>query len=142
MNSVCIEGGCLCGAVRYRVRSEPGIVLNCHCTDCRKATGAPFMTWAVFPRHAVEWSGPAARRVPWADRLRLSCPQCGTPLGILPAEQADIVVLATGTMDRPEGMRPACDVWTQDHLAWVPLAANLPHHAAGLPVASAAPASA
>ena len=41
------EGGCLCGAVRYREAAAPGAVGHCHCTMRRKASGAPVVTWAV-----------------------------------------------------------------------------------------------
>jgi hypothetical protein len=132
MNSISIEGGCLCGAVRYVVHCAPSVVLNCHCSDCRKATGAPFVTWAVFPRDALAWTGAQPKRVSWADRLRLFCPECGTPLGVLPGEHADIVVVAVGSMDRPEHIEPAYDAWTQDRLPWLRLADSLPHYVAGL----------
>ena len=43
-----IEGGCLCGAVRYRCVGEPLWVAHCHCQSCRRASGSVVMTWAGF----------------------------------------------------------------------------------------------
>jgi len=45
-----IRGGCLCGATRYEGIGEPYNVTHCHCEDCRKSAGAPFVTWASFGR--------------------------------------------------------------------------------------------
>ena len=41
-------GRCLCGAVRYRAIGTPKWIANCHCESCRRATGAPFTTYAGF----------------------------------------------------------------------------------------------
>jgi hypothetical protein len=43
-----IEGGCLCGAVRYRAWGNAYGITHCHCQTCRRASGAPFVTWAGF----------------------------------------------------------------------------------------------
>lgn len=122
------EGGCLCGAVRFVVTVEPITTVHCHCSDCRRATGAPFSTLAIYPRDAVRWTGAMPRRVPWAERLRLSCPHCGSPLGVLPAEAAAIVVLNVGCHDRPEQLAPACHVWTSDQLPYIRTCDDLPRH--------------
>ncbi len=47
-------GGCLCGAVRYRVTGEPEATSHCHCYSCRRATGGPTLAWVIFPEDAVE----------------------------------------------------------------------------------------
>ena len=52
------EGGCACGAVRYRVRGKPTRVGICHCTDCRQETGSVFMAFAVYPSGQFEWGKP------------------------------------------------------------------------------------
>ena len=56
------EGGCLCGAVRYRAQGQPNNVTNCHYRDCQQAVGAAFVTWAEFPAAAVTWLGRALPR--------------------------------------------------------------------------------
>jgi len=133
MNSPTLEGGCLCGAVRYTVNSEPVVTLHCHCSDCRKATGAPFSTWAVFPRMALNWPQREPRRVPHADRLRLFCPDCGTPIGMLPTEDAAIIAITAGTLDRPETLKPVCHTWVEDQLPWVHTSDGLPRHQKMMP---------
>ena len=54
-----VEGGCLCGRVRYRVAGAPVRVTHCHCTLCRRSAEAPFLTWATF-RATPKASGPSA----------------------------------------------------------------------------------
>lgn len=123
-----IEGGCLCGAVRYRTRAAPITAVHCHCTDCRRASGAAFSTIAIYPRDAVEWIMGQPRRVPWAGRLRLSCAECGSPLGTLPSEDAAVVALTAGSHDQPEALKPACHVWDSDRLPFIKIDDGLPRH--------------
>ena len=49
------EGGCLCGAIRYRVTGEPVAATLCHCRSCRRASGGTNVAWAVFDKSALEW---------------------------------------------------------------------------------------
>ncbi len=50
MNGEVINGGCMCGAVRYVGTGKPYNVTHCHCLDCRRSAGAAFVTWASFPK--------------------------------------------------------------------------------------------
>ena len=54
-----ITGGCLCGELRYEITGPVSIVANCHCTMCRRASGAPFVTWAVVSRNAFRFTAGA-----------------------------------------------------------------------------------
>ena len=45
-----IQGGCLCGAMRYEATGRPYNITHCHCTDCRRSSGAAFVTWASLLR--------------------------------------------------------------------------------------------
>ena len=53
-------GGCHCGAVRFEAQGEPKFVSNCHCKDCRRATGAAVSTWVGFDSELVSWRGERA----------------------------------------------------------------------------------
>lgn len=77
------EGGCLCGAIRYRFALPPLWVAHCHCTMCRRAQGAGFVTWIGTDVERCELLGDsghlrAFRSSPAA--MRSFCDQCGTPL--------------------------------------------------------------
>lgn len=132
MNSIVISGGCQCGAVSYVVHCAPSVVLNCHCSDCRKAAGAPFVTWAIFPRAALRWTGSAPKRYVQGERHRLFCPDCGTPVVCMPGEKADIIVVPVCTTSHPERIAPVCHAWAQDQLPWIHLADALPVYDGGI----------
>ena len=60
------KGQCHCGATRYEATGQPIYHAACHCGDCRRATGAPMVSWALFPKDAVTISGdePRVMRTP------------------------------------------------------------------------------
>ncbi len=55
-----IEGGCLCGKVRYSADAEPIFVGMCHCTNCQKASGSAFNIVVALPKPAVSLQGMVA----------------------------------------------------------------------------------
>lgn len=76
-----IEGGCLCGNVRYRSTSGPVAATLCHCRSCRLATGAPSVAWTVFRVDDFAFtSGQPIEFSSSADVVRSFCGTCGTPL--------------------------------------------------------------
>jgi len=81
-----VSGGCLCGAVRYRLVGEPLMVAVCHCTTCQKNTGSAFSTNLAMPPEAVEIVGDnLASYEERADAdsppfLRSFCARCGSPI--------------------------------------------------------------
>src|SRR5215475_4327486 len=95
MKQILFHGGCLCRAVRYLARGEPYNVTHCHCTDCRRSSGAAFVTWASFPSGSFRFTKGDPRTVAWAGRLRSFCWQCGTPLTCMTeagAAEVDVTV--------------------------------------------------
>jgi hypothetical protein len=124
-----IQGGCLCGAVRYEATREPYNVTHCHCTDCRRSSGSAFVTWASFQRAAFRFTHGEPRVLPWAGRLRSFCSVCGTPLTFLTTEQANEIDVTVCSLDHPETVTPADHTWIHDRLPWIRLADELPTYA-------------
>jgi hypothetical protein len=76
-----LEGGCFCGFVRYRVSAEPTCETNCHCSICRRTTGAAFVTWFTVPPAAFAFTTGSPARFRSSDHATRSfCPRCGTQL--------------------------------------------------------------
>ena len=121
-----IEGGCLCGAVRYEVRGKPCNVTHCHCADCRRSSGAAFVTWASFRRPDFRLTQGEPRELTWAGRLRSFCEQCGTPLTFMTGPEADAVDITVCSFDHPDLATPADHTWVEDRVPWIPPPDSLP----------------
>jgi hypothetical protein len=103
------SGSCLCGAVAYEFDCEPRVVVNCHCSACRKATGSSFATWLLVPLAQFRWSSgrEQLREFASSDHARRAfCERCGSTMGNLTTRRPTLMHLAAGTLDRA----PACQV--------------------------------
>jgi len=114
-----ISGGCLCGAVRFEARGEPYNITNCHCEDCRRGSGAAFVTWASFQRSEFVFTKGDPQEFSWANRLRAFCSQCGTPLTFSAEREAEEIDVTVSSFDNPNAVSPADDTWTEDRLNWI-----------------------
>jgi hypothetical protein len=114
-----IEGGCLCGRTRYRLRAAPVRISDCHCVDCRRGSAAPFVTWGVVRNSDVEILSGELRKVRHAGRLRSFAACCGTPLFFQDNEEASTIDVTIASLDYPESYTPEVAIWTEDRLPWV-----------------------
>jgi hypothetical protein len=124
-----IRGGCLCGAIRYESFAQPYNVTHCHCEDCRKSAGAPFVTWASFGRNNFQFIKGKPLETTWAGRVRSFCGTCGSALTFMSGADADEIDVTVATFDQPEIVTPADHIWTEDRIPWIKLADKLPQHA-------------
>jgi hypothetical protein len=127
MNAV-IEGGCLCGGVRYRLGTTPTQINDCHCIDCRRSSGAPFVTWGTVERGALLMLKGALRKIPHAGRVRSFAACCGTHLFFEDAPDAQTVDVTIASLDDPVPFAPEMIIWTEDRLPWVSLNEERPSY--------------
>jgi uncharacterized glyoxalase superfamily protein PhnB len=124
-----IEGGCFCGAIRYRVEGAPSAISICHCQSCRRASGAPTVSWFVIARGQFTLlSGSPVTYRSSAHVDRGFCGKCGTPLTYVHDSAPDTVELTTASLDHPSAMQPTREIWLSDKLPWVPVNQELDHH--------------
>lgn len=124
-----MEGGCFCGAIRYRVDGPPRRVTNCHCVHCRRTSGAPFVTWAEFDSARFEMVRGMPRQCESRPRVtRRFCGACGTPLTYRHAEESDTIDVTVASLDSPDEIEPEDHVWCDRMLPWVRLADDLPRY--------------
>ncbi len=124
------EGGCLCGAVRYRATAAPLRGVICHCSMCRKHSGAPALAFVHFPRQAFEWiRAEPTRYRSSAAAERGFCPECGSTVSMHERVLRDRVQVAAGSLDHPERVRPDDHVWTEEQLPWLRIDDALPRFA-------------
>ena len=123
-----IEGGCRCGAVRYKAEGEPAHHAVCHCRDCQMASGAPMVAWLAMPSEGFAVTrGEVASYTAPSGSTRQFCAQCGTPLffvneAVLPG----IVDIQSVTLDDPDNVLPQAQIQTAERRAWVEKLDELP----------------
>jgi len=120
-------GGCLCGAVRYEASGQPREISHCHCSTCRRAAGAPVVTWATYPVAAFRWTrgSPSALRSS-PPVTRSFCNACGTALAFFTQDEPGWIDVTVASMDRAEAMWPHEHIWTEEKLPWMTLDDDLP----------------
>lgn len=121
------EGGCLCGAVRYRAAGEPRGRTLCHCESCRSAAGAPSVAWVIFPAAGFAFVAGAPKHFRSSPHIeRTFCGDCGTPLVYRSDRRPDVVDVQTATLDDPNAFAPEREIWTGEKLAWAVVNTALP----------------
>ena len=129
MPSTHASGSCLCGAVRFSVKFPSNWVAHCHCSLCRMAHGAPFVTWAGFASDQLSLD-PDSQMPRWYESSpgarRAFCPTCGTPMFFesvnWPNETHVARALFPGQFDR----EPMAHVYYETHVPWLTVADDLP----------------
>lgn len=125
-------GGCACGAVRYRLASEPYDAGWCHCRTCQRVSGAPAIAFATVRRtdHVIEQGADRVgrfRSTPFGERGFSR--DCGTPLSIQVDFQADEIDIPIATLDRPDDVRPGFHIFCAEAVGWARMDDGLPRFA-------------
>ncbi len=128
------EGGCLCGAVRYKSAAAAVESGYCHCSLCRRSTGAPVSTWVSFPVAAFSYSkGQPAIYASSSWGHREFCATCGTQICYRDSEGATTVDVNVGSLDDPAACSPQYHIHSIDRIAWFETADALPRYDGGKP---------
>lgn len=126
-----MDGGCNCGAIRYRIEGEPMAVAACHCVRCRRQSGGAHSVNLVVSKAAMTVEGELAM---FEDRdttsgspvYREFCGACGSPIRSLLAASPAIAAVKAGTLDEPGGYAPTIHVFTRSKLPWVEIPEGVP----------------
>lgn len=123
------EGGCLCGAVRYRLRGAPDWSSHCHCRSCQRATGAAFATWAGAKESRFEVTrGRLAVCASSPGVSRGFCDRCGSSLTYVGEGWPGQIGVLAATLDDPGIVTPTAHVYLEDKLRWVRIDDDLTRH--------------
>ncbi|RZL67558.1 MAG: GFA family protein [Variovorax sp.] len=123
-----LEGGCQCGAVRYRISGRPFHLTLCHCEICRRVSGAPAVAWfsvAVAAFSILQGSPQRYRSSETATRS--FCANCGTQL-TFKADDLDEIDVTTCSLDSPDPMPPEDQTFVRSRLGWFQGLDRLPEH--------------
>lgn len=125
-----LKGGCLCGAVAYRIEGDPVVAAHCHCRDCQKLTGAGHATGAMFRAEGITISGQPAEYRLTADSgavvTRLFCRNCGSPLFGRNDRMSGFMTVAVGTLDNPGAITPQMILFIRNRPHWDAMDGTLP----------------
>ena len=128
-------GGCLCGAVRFRVRGPLRDVVNCHCGMCLKSHGHVAAYTAVKADALALTEQAGLRWYASSDKARRGfCATCGASLFWAPAD-ADYVAVAAGSLDRPTGLKTVGHIFVSEKGDYYDITDGLTQHALGMTAA-------
>ena len=122
-------GSCSCRHIRYTITIPPYKLVNCHCTECRKLSGAPYQTFAHFQASHIKWTTePPTPRSSSPAAVRSFCPRCGSSISMAYRAFPDLLGITAGTIDWPEDggddgygwgvVRPSCHIFLKEKAGW------------------------
>jgi hypothetical protein len=127
-----LEGGCLCGAVRYVLASLPNYAYFCHCRDCQLESGSPFVSDMNVDRASVRITGPLIRYTRTGNSGRSVhrnfCTACGTTVLTEFDVDPDHVSIKACSLDDPSWVRPDRHLFTSRAQPWLELADGRTRH--------------
>jgi hypothetical protein len=135
-----IEGGCLCGNVRYSSVAEPIMTAVCHCKHCQKQTGSAFSPLVAVSKGTLDMDrtllstfedvGESGQSV-----KRNFCGKCGSPITSDLAAMPDLEWIKAGTLDDTSWVNPAVHVWCDSAQSWTTMSESSAKFAKNPPAA-------
>lgn len=129
-----LDGGCLCGQIRYTCTSEPALTAVCHCRNCQKQSGSTFSLLVAVPKGTIQVEG-GDGLCTFSDRgesgqavLRRFCGNCGSPLFSDVAAMPELEFIKAGTLDDASWLQPQAQFWCVSAQPWLQLSETLQRH--------------
>lgn len=118
-------GGCLCGSIRYTITRRPTAVLDCHCSMCRRESGAPSLVFVGYRRADVSMGGPLKYYHSSDVAKRGFCPDCGSPICYEDNADGEFIWITAGTHHDAASLPKREHVYVDDKLPWVEISKDL-----------------
>jgi hypothetical protein len=115
------EGGCLCGAVRFRIGLPAKWCAHCHCSMCRRAHGAAFVTWVgseIASFRLLSGEKELRRYQSSALATRSFCGRCGTMLFFESGRWPGEIHVTLAHLDSPESLVPQAHAYWSSRVPW------------------------
>ncbi|MEO9274187.1 GFA family protein [Marinomonas sp. 5E14-1] len=126
-----LTGSCLCGGIRYKIKSELGDIMQCHCQNCRKANGAAFAVNAGIPKNAfslLKGQELVSEYESTPGVFRAFCQRCASPLYSRRPSMPDILRLRIGTLDTKIDKTPSFHIFVDSKAEWHNICDDTPQH--------------
>jgi hypothetical protein len=122
-------GGCFCGELRFRSTAGPVEAGYCHCSVCRKTTGAPLLAFASFPIESFAYTiGEPKVFESSKHGQREFCCNCGTQICFRESEMAETVDVNSGALDEVSSVAPDHHIYTRSRVEWLELGDIFPQY--------------
>jgi hypothetical protein len=124
------EGGCACGAVRYRLTSDPLFTHCCHCLNCQRQTGSAFVINLLIETDRVELVAGDPQPVDvsrddGSTQRIFRCPSCQVAV-FSQYGRPEVRFVRAGTLDQPSTVEPDVHIFTRSKLPWIRLPDSVP----------------
>ena len=129
MASEAIAGSCLCGQLRFQLRPPTQVCVHCHCSMCRRAHGAGFVTWVRLPKAQLEFVSGREKLLHYRSSdhaVRSFCASCGSSLFFESSHSPDTVDVVVANLEAPLDRDPQLHVFFDDRAEWITVGDPLP----------------
>ncbi len=129
-----VQGGCLCGGVRFEIEGELAPIQICHCSQCRKAQGTPFVTNIPVDETRFRLLAGAGLLRAFSSspgKQRVFCEQCGSPLYSMSERTPGVLRIRAGLLEGELATRPANHAYVASKANWWDIDDALPQFPQG-----------
>ena len=135
MSQAPYHGQCLCGAIAYEVDTFSSQMAHCHCSMCRKFSGAAFATFGEARSADFRWTRGESQLQSYTasnGTTRRFCPHCGSSLTFSPAnDDGSVIEVALGTLDSPIEQQADAHIFVANRASWHAIEDGLPRYTQG-----------
>ena len=131
-----LEGGCLCGGVRFRITGKLGPAGYCHCRECQRASGSAFAANAPVRTRYFAFSAGEELVTEYESspgKYRAFCRRCGSPVYSRRDSEPELRRIRLGTLDADPERRPLVHVWVSEKAPWYQIGDTLTQLPKGVP---------
>ena len=122
-------GGCLCGTIKYNSSADPIRMMNCHCKDCRKASGGPYLANVFIPEDSFSIEGQPKHYSHLSDggntMTKYFCGNCGSQVYGTNSGKPGTITIRGGTINETSVIKPSGNVYIDSKIPSTPLDNNL-----------------
>ena len=124
-----LSGKCLCGNIKFSADTDIKMMANCHCSDCRAATGAAYSTLVFVDADAIQVSGSPKIFKHTADSgsgmEKHFCADCGSQLFGRNSNRPNMLSIRAGTLDQTSLIKPGINVYLSSRIESTPIDPDL-----------------
>ena len=126
-----IRGRCECAAIQYEAGGEPSDFSHCHCSQCRRLQGAPFVSFVGVDEAQIDWKRGRDELKVYASSSRNDryfCPHCGAHIMVISHEEPGVAYLTLGCVEGHPDLPPAYHQFVASKAPWLDICDGLPQY--------------